>query len=215
VAGSYRVICIYGPDGSGKSTICNELVRVLNQKGIKATYRWMRFNHITSKVVNGIGRLTGLSEKVRYNGNVVVGYHHYNRSSALSWLYIYSTITDLFLVYPFKIVWPMLTGKVIVIDRFIYDILVDLMVDTGIDNLYKKWPIRILKKLLPVDSACFFFEVDIDTIRTRRPDTMHDINYRKKYDLYKNLSKEFALDTIDNNLPIEVAVNTILEKIKR
>lgn len=172
----------------------------------------MRFNHIIAKLVNGIGRVTGLSEKIKYK-NVTVGYHYYYKSSLISWMYIIATLLDLYLVYPFKILWPLINGRVVVLDRFIYDIMVDLMVDTGIEDLPQRWPGRLLRKFLPRDSASFFLKVDLKLIHERRPDTVYDKTHSKKYNLYKRLSTDFQLNTIDNNLSTEVVVSTIMNKV--
>lgn len=175
----------------------------------------MRFNHITSKLFNGVGRFLGLSEKIKYGENVVVGYHYYYKSSIFSYLYILSTIFDLFLVYPFKILLPLLTGKLIILDRFIYDILVDLMVDTGIYDLYDKWPAKLLQKALPGSSASFLLNVDMDKIRLRKNETIYDLNYEKKYNCYKKLSARLRLNIIDNNTTVEETLKTIIQRINR
>jgi len=209
----HNIIYICGPDGSGKSTLSRQLVKTLAKRNIKTTYRWMRFNHITSKLVNAIGRLSRLSQKVTYNGNVIVGYHLYYKSALISWLYILSTIIDLYLVYPFKIFLPIIGGRVVVIDRFVYDILVDLMVDTRITNLHERWPGNILRMAIPVNSVCFFLDVDIDTIRDRRPDTAYDRTQKQRCELYKILSKDLNIHTLNNNLEVESTLTAILEKI--
>jgi len=206
------IIYIFGPDGSGKTTIAKKFAESLSNKNCKVVYRWMRFNHIISKLVNGIGRVTGLSEKIRYE-NVIVGYHYYYKSSLISWMYIIATLIDLSLVYPFKILWPLITGKIVIMDRFIYDIMVDLMIDTGIGNLPQRWPGKLLRKFLPRCSESFYLKVDINLIHERRPDTIYDNTHDKKYDLYKKLSRDFKLNTIDNSLSIETAISNILNKV--
>jgi hypothetical protein len=210
---NFTIIYLLGPDGTGKSAIAKKIGEQLSKHNHKVVHQWMRFNHLIAKLVNGLGHLTGLSEKVRYNENVIVGYHYYYKSIVLSWLYIASTILDFFLVYPFKIVWPMITGKFIILDRFIYDILVDLMIDTGISDLHKRWPGRVLRRVLPAGSACFLLTADIETIHARKPDTAYDRTHGQRCALYKTISEDFSIEEIENNSTIESPVRIILGKI--
>ena len=54
-------IIISGIDGSGKTTVINELTRTLEARGKSTEYIWMRFNHYSVKVMYMLARMMGLS----------------------------------------------------------------------------------------------------------------------------------------------------------
>jgi hypothetical protein len=91
--------------------------------------------------------------------------------------------------------------------------MVDLIVDTGIEDLHQKWPGRLLRRLLPGYSESFFLEVDLNLIQERRPEVIYDKTYIKRYMLYKRLFKDFKFNFINNNLSVEASVNNILKKV--
>ena len=59
-----KFIIISGIDGSGKTTIINELTKALEVEGKTTKYIWMRFNHYSVKVMNMLARMLRLSKGV-------------------------------------------------------------------------------------------------------------------------------------------------------
>ena len=134
-----KVIYIYGLDGSGKTTICRELEEIFRKKGVQTVYRWMRFNHYASRAINAIGRLTGLAYHKTYSDGTRIGYHCYYKSSFLSTAYCLTTILDTFFSTILKIWIPLLFNrKIIILDRFICDTIIDLSIDKMSKHLIDK-----------------------------------------------------------------------------
>jgi thymidylate kinase len=208
----YDVIYIYGPDGSGKSTICKELVKLYNNKGINVTYRWMRFNHYTSKVLNAIGHLMGLSYYKTYPDGTRIGYHQYYKSRFFSTTYCMFTIFDSVIALIFKLWLPLLINKkIVIVDRFVFDTMVDLAIDTHNSNLPLNWQGILLKKILPPRTLFIYIDVDKDIIFKRRPDIKWDENFSMKMKLYKKVYELYGLGRkVNNNGKLNITLQNIL-----
>ena len=59
-----KYVIISGVDGSGKTTVINNLKAKLEQEGKSVDYIWMRYSHYTVKAMNALARILGLSVKV-------------------------------------------------------------------------------------------------------------------------------------------------------
>ncbi len=195
-----RVIYIFGVDGAGKSTICRELIRALEKSGVRSKYLWLRFNHFLSKIVNAFGHLLGLAFYVTYPDGTRVGYHHYHKSRLLSLVYSISTLLDTCGAAFFKIWIPLRVGKeVLVLDRFVYDVMVDLSIDTGNLGLIHAWQGRLLRRMLPRNAVTFYLCVGPEVIAQRRPDTQWDENFPKRHLLYDQIQRDFPEISRMNN----------------
>lgn len=212
----YNIIYIFGPDGSGKSTICKELVKLLNKKGVRATFRWMRFNHYFSKCVNAIGHIMGLSYYKKYPDGTEIGYHHYYKSRFLSKAYCLSTILDTVVALVFKLWLPSLvTRRIFVVDRFVFDTIVDLAIDTGNPDLLLNFEGILLKRLLLPKTIFIYLNVDKDTIFRRRPDTRWDENFNIRKEMYEKICILYANSWgVNNNGAIEPTLRKIVKLIQ-
>ncbi|MBF0217410.1 MAG: hypothetical protein HQL30_10505 [Candidatus Omnitrophica bacterium] len=196
-----KIIYICGPDGSGKTSIAKAMVERLNASGgARYVHKWMRFNHYTSKLVNVIGRIAGLSYFEHYPDGVKVGYHDYYRSKWISSLYKASVLFDTFLASLIRLWIPVkFFGTRVVVDRFVYDTMVDLSIDLGDPSISTSLSGKFLGALVPPGSTAVFLDVNIDVIYRRRPDTKRDRNYEKRYRLYSRIADEYGLKRVSNN----------------
>jgi thymidylate kinase len=208
----YNLICISGPDGTGKTTQASLLMDSLKESGSSYEYRWLRFHHLISLPVLGLARLMGLSEMVTLDNGEKIGYHYFYRSRVISNLYKASMFLDTLLYTIYNVYIPInLLNKHLVCDRFIYDTLVDLAISTGDFKINESITGKLLLKLLPGDSKFLVLITDEKTLQKRRYELSQDQNLKLKIQLYKTIAEEFDLPQIDASLPIA----TINEKLTK
>lgn len=209
------VIYLYGVDGTGKSTLGRELTRALQERGVPCHYQWLRFNQYLAKPVNLLGRLTGLSFYRTYPDGTRLGYHHYYKSRFLAWVFILTTLADTWLATWLKLRAPLkVTGNTAVVDRFVFDTMVDLSVDTGQQGLASGWVGRFLRRQLPGQAFTVYLRVPKEIIVRRRPDALWDEDFDRKCALYQELAHTYPPDlALDNDRGIEAAIENILEAL--
>jgi len=203
-------IMISGPDGTGKSTISVSLERYYQSKGISVKSVWLRFNHYFAKLINIIGRITGKSYYENYSWGKV-GYHNYH--GIIGYFYIFSVYFD-------HIIFRILLRKkhleekgidVLIIDRYILDIMADLIVDTAKNELILKLFLPFAKKELEVSNA-FILKCSPEIVISRREDIKDDKSWDAKRKAYSYLANKLNITEIDTGtLEVEEIVKIITE----
>jgi len=198
-----RLIYVMGIDGAGKSTVVEWLAKTLRDKGLPVEVRWLRFNHFFSKPLLGFCRLVGLTRYETVRG-VRVGYHNFYRSRLVSWIFIVLQYLDALRIRWFWIAPRLRRGdRILILDRFIYDILVDVMVDTRITDLDRHPLGKAFLKLLPESALVLFVIRDKEKLLEARPESNVDRNFSSRMDLYLALSARHGLIPLQNNGDLE------------
>jgi len=199
-----KSIMISGPDGTGKSTIINELHKELEFEVV-----WLRFHHYFSKIVNLVGRILGKSYRAEYSWGKV-GYHDYY--GVFGVIYILAVYVD-HLIFRLLIKNKKFKkNKNYLVDRYILDVIADLIVDTkNYKMVFVLFDRFVKKELLAFDS--FILECDINIVIGRRKDIKDDKKYLDKINAYKVISHKYNIDTINTGLiSLDEITQSILNK---
>lgn len=203
-----HLIYVMGIDGSGKTTVVEWLAHTLREQGYHVDVQWLRFNHLLSKPLLGFCRLFGLTRYEKVNG-IHLGYHEFHRSRVISWLFVLFQYLDALRVKLTRVM-PRLRHErsVVILDRFVYDIIIDLMVDTGIDNLDSTRIGRALIGLLPKGTVVLPLARDREALLQARPESRQDRNFSRRLQLYERLMAREQLQMLQNNSSLdELLVN--------
>ena len=198
-----RVIYIMGIDGSGKTTVVEWLASTLRGKGYQVDVQWLRFNHVLSKPLLAFCRLVGLTRYEKKHG-IRVGYHEFHRSKFISWLFVLFQYLDALRVRLFRI-GPKIKrhNSVLILDRFVYDILIDLMIDTGIDDLDSHQLGQALLALLPAGTVVLPLARGSHALLGTRPESAVDKNFEKRLALYEQIVARQGLQGLQNDASLE------------
>jgi DNA polymerase III delta prime subunit len=203
-------IMLSGPDGTGKSTIANAVITKLKNKNIVLNHVWLRFNHYLAKIINVIGRVTGKSYYETYSWGKS-GYHDYK--GVLGFFYILAVYIDHVFFNLFLRKNYLKSEQIYLVDRFIVDIIADLIVDTERPNMVFFLFGPFLKKELKLAHA-FILKCDKEIVVLRRKDILNDKSYDAKISAYKLIASRFNITTVDSGkLSIEESVTKILSAV--
>ena len=208
-----RIISISGVDGCGKTTIIEGVRSVLEVQEYKTACVWLRYNHYLTKIFHAFCRLTGFTRYEWHNG-IRVGYHEFYRSTLISALAITLNFIDTLLASFFLVYIPALfTRRIIICDRWIFDILIDLQVDTGKYLGPDSFWGRIFLKLVPGNAKCFVILRDSSMIEAARPEHAYDKNYIPRRELFTKWSKNSRYIAVDNNGSVQDTVRQVLSRL--
>lgn len=206
-----KLIYVMGIDGSGKSTVSEHLAENLREKGYDVDVIWLRYNHVITKPLLGLCRLIGLTRYEMCDG-IRVGYHDFYKSSFISNLFIALQYLDAVRVKYTKIL-PRYgkPNKVLILDRYIYDILVDVAVDTRREHLLTSWIGKRFIKLLPEDTVTILVKRNLDDVLGVRPEGIVDDNFKSRFEHYEELQEEKSINTINNSGELSDLLDTAMD----
>lgn len=193
-------ITFSGLDGSGKTEHIKTLRNAFDTCDIETKYLWSRAGslpiiHSALKVMRKIFSIKHKS--VNSSNKSKSTYLPHNLITIKTWRLINTIEMGIF--YFFNVKLPLLFGKVVIADRYIFDSIVDL---ENLNNNIKFNRIlyRILKKITPSPDIAFFLKVNSEVIIKRlNNETIEELT--KKSHLYNQLLKHedfFIIENSDN-----------------
>ena len=198
-----RLISVSGIDGSGKTTIIDELSSTLRSEGCNVRVVWLRYNHYLIKPVLALARLLGYTVFEHYP-DCRVSYHEFYRSKILSHAFIWLTWLDAALTTVVLIYIPVrLLNRVVICDRWVPDILIDLEIDTHVELHGDSRYSRMFWALVPRSARLMVVRRGYDDIFHARPEHRYDRNLTRRFELYDVLTQYKGLNVIDNTADLE------------
>lgn len=205
-------IYITGCDGTGKTTQANMLSDLLSTKGIKTNHVWLRFPFLFSIPFLIYARLRGFSWYERNNG-IRHGYWDFHSSWLLRTCFPWFLLVDAALTALVKIYLPLCSGKSIICERFVLDMIVDLMVAFADSRFHQRLPGKFFLGLLPPQSKVFVLDLDAHIIRQRRPELETDRNLMARLKFYRILVGDLSLQAFSSMLSPKQINSLIFEAI--
>jgi len=207
-------LIISGIDGCGKTTLIQQLRDRLEREGLTTRYQWLRYNHRLVRPFHGLSRLLGLSRRYRVEGRYIWR-HEFHRSPGFATLYIALTWLDAWLGRLLLAATLALRNvDVVVCDRWVADILVDLAVDTRRRSLLGgAWQTRFAR-ILPPGARQYLVVRDPDRVAVSRPDVRVDLSRSFRQRLYRRLERHPDVVVVRNDGTVDAAVETVFDDWK-
>jgi len=194
------LICFIGIDGSGKTTQAKALAKVMKERyKAKVNNAWVKFEPKMTKPFLAIARWLFFRKKDLYDDYT----EHFNTKRSLlrnrfwSTLYRYLLLFDYFPQVFLKIKLPLRRAEIVICDRYIYDTVVDLAVDSNYSDQQLKETMRHYSRLFPKPDLVFFIDLPEEIAHQRKDDipSLHYLSERRK--AYLSISQEYKMVILD------------------
>jgi thymidylate kinase len=206
-----KMICLIGIDGSGKTAHSRGLIDYLHKSGIKCKYVWFGVAYYFAFPFMIVCRVLGLTTIHHLKNGLAVSEHKYFENEAISEIWPWVQFLDA-AIFVNLIVRPLLwRGLTVVCDRFIPDIVVDLMVDSNDDELHRSLPGRLMFRLMPRSLLLVCMDVDEKTALRRKNDVIGIGNLRLKRNYYQILSDYLEVPTLNAEEPFVLVQQQLVE----
>jgi len=189
------LICFTGVDGSGKTTHAKHLLRFLQEKGYSSKYVWAASRPIFIYPFLVITRVLGYWKIIKKNAwmdPLEKAPPSIKKKFAL--LYRFLLFVDFEILALLKVLLPLLFVKVVICDRYVYDLIMEL----ALSNLHSPSFAKLMLHATPTPKRTFFTEAPIHVLVQRRPDFTKE-NMLAKQNIYRKLAKIFGFKIIDTS----------------
>jgi len=173
-------------DGSGKTTHSRLMSAHLEESGEKCRYIWFGNAYFLSYPFMIICRMLGLTKTYHLANGLAVSEHQYYKNRSISSMWPWIQFLDTIILANLRIRLPLWRKFVVVCDRFIPDIIVELMSDVDDDRLYKRLVGRLMLRIMPRYSLVISLRVTEKTAWQRKndvPGLEYLIRRKNKYHL--------------------------------
>jgi len=211
----FHIIAICGIDGSGKTTQVKLLEKYLRKGSFRVKRVWVRWTAFLSYPLLALCRLLGYTEwKTISRSNVKYAERRFYMNRALARLWPWLFTLDTFIYFIFQVELWSVFSYVVLCDRFIPDILVDLMCETKDYQLPKRSVGRLLLSLIPKNSKLAIIDVD-ENIAYHRKHDIPSIDYLKeRRKLYLALAKTLGIPIVNGENEANKVYEDILKTLK-
>jgi len=209
-------IGVIGTDGSGKTTLVNKLVEELNRSGFSTEKVWFRFPRFLTFSLLFIAKLTGFT-KYKSDGKHRVAIHYF-QARPFRILYPALVLVDVIAHYIIKVWIPSKLGYVLVFDRWIHDILIDIAIDTCNPHFFHTLFGRLLYSLASRTTVVILVDAPDQVLNARRPEARLDpYTYKRRlfYRLFSNFSGVYSTSSdVDLDIMWKELENFLEQKAK-
>ena len=192
-----RFLYLTGCDGTGKTTQADLLCAHLKQIGIQPRRVWLRFPFLLSVPLLVYARWRRLSWHEVIEG-ARHGYWDFRASPLLKRLLPWTLLLDAGLAAFIRIYLPLWRGETVVCERFVLDMLVDLMAACDDLGLTRRPPGTFYLRLIPKEAVMAVLDLEADTIRARRVDLRSDRRLELRLKLFRQLAADLSLPLISS-----------------
>lgn len=192
------IIAFGGPDGCGKTTIARLIVKTLRKRGYPVTYTWLRYPRFFSLIPLLLSKALNLTYVYKKDDICKYRYHDFKRAPILGAVYELLLILDYTLYKFFKVTIPKFVGYVVVIDRYLLDVAVDILVERGSLTRFTAY---YLSREIKQPKFKEIVLADENLLLQRRRDNLCNPNLRKTIYLYKLLCGIYGVNISQNNRP--------------
>jgi hypothetical protein len=201
-----------GMDGSGKTTHARRVLGLI-EKRCRAKYVWFGSAYFLSYPFMAFCRLIGLTVmRPLGNGRTYVE-HQYYRNTPVAFIWPWVQLTDVLLFSTFKISVPIRRGYALVLDRYVHDILVHLMVDTNRPTLHRTLAGRLMLAIVPSRLTAILLDPGGKVAMQRKMDfpTLAEATMRGRY--YRILARDLKIVRVDSSREFRIVHREILREV--
>ena len=156
------IICFFGPDGSGKTTIARALALELRCRGLKPIIAWMRGTHTLASL---FARFLSKFATFRGSDNP---YYGISIPSCMRRLWQLLEFISVLPILLFRFMLPSFLGYTVIAERYVPDFIAWVLVTTRDEDYLKRFEVRFMLALsVRADVRVYVTASEVELVRRR------------------------------------------------
>ena len=198
------LISFSGIDGSGKSTLVGGLGRYLREQGIETRTVWGAYELYLLRPVLHFLRKMLLKRKQKGGGAGDYGRYQdslekIGRISPLFKIYRAFILCEYLLEILVKVRLPLLRGRNIIADRYVFDTATNLAANYGFTHEAHRRLIDALLKVCPKPDLAFYVDVPEEVAVRRKKDIPSILYVQKRRKYYRDIAARYGMILLDGS----------------
>ncbi|OGC46087.1 hypothetical protein A2V49_04535 [candidate division WWE3 bacterium RBG_19FT_COMBO_34_6] len=211
-----KIIYIIGTDGSGKTTLSNNLISHYKIKGVNATYFYARHFPFLLKPFKMLGRRTALNktdEFKNYDGYKDKKNTFFTNHRIIAIIYGFIWAVDYLLITLLRLFPKLIRNNLIIMDRFFLDTTVNISESINLNDDQMLKLARFLGLFFPESKLNIFIKVSPQVAFSRKTDIQSIRYLEERNRRYKVFSEKYNFIEINGENRLEVVFEQAKELI--
>ena len=210
------LVTFSGVDGCGKTTQAKALQSALKTCHLKSNYVWSRGG--SSSLVQLLSRFSRGTTRYASHESVATKVRSRQqrfRSRWVRWGWSWLTTVELLWQYVCHVLLPLLRGRVVVCDRYIYDTLAEWAAYFSEAHVEKRLAARVLRMISPRPRVAYWLKISPETAQLRSADGTPKDFVATQSAAYRHLAQLYGLQVLDAEKAWEDLSDEIVYQVLR
>lgn len=211
-----KLISISGIDGSGKTTLSNEIVREMKKLGVSCKYVWGGLDPKFTRFLMYLGRKL-LRKRVAckdYGVYSRIKMEEIRRRKFLARIYYNLVLIEYELLIFLKVWIYLKLGRTVVCDRYVFDVVCsNLAPDLGYAGEDATLEIRKMLKKLPKPDLAFLIDLPEEVALARKNDIPSKEYLKERRRLYLEVAQNFNMEVLDGTERLDKIKLHVLKRV--
>ena len=212
----FKLINVIGIDGAGKTTLAVNLAKELSKIDNSIEYRYCQYFAKLLYPIKKLAKFTVMRKTDEFKN-----YDNYNSTKkntsskypVLANAYAFLWLIDYMAQSFVKVLVPIMIGKKLIIDRYIFDIAVNLSLTTNNELSYAEKAIRFFTTFMPKPDLVIFIDISED-VAFERKDDIQDVEYLSERRVrYQSLSEKYNFIVLEGDQTQDKLLSEVMNVI--
>ena len=208
------LVSFSGPDGSGKTQLAETLRSALDTSELNSRYFWSRCaTSASARLFSRLGKAVTGAPREKAQDDGVAGRRGRLKNPLLRLAWSYITAADMTLLYLINVRVPMLFGKIVICDRYVYDAAAEMKCSLEPGDWINRLAIKIMLALAPKPNIAYLLDLPLDVCAARKDENTSLEYLKQQKQVYIELASKYGMKLLNTDRDYRTVSDEIVPEV--